>query len=74
MRSLYQCGNARVNGDKVACSEGHKLSARKDGSIDLEQVALGERPLEFGVCQGCADYDHFGDPVAREDRGWLNAS
>jgi hypothetical protein len=73
MRSLYQCGNARCQGKLIACSEGHPLSPRKDGTIDTIRLVRGE-PLEFKICQECADYDHMGDPVPKEERGWLNAS
>jgi len=71
MRSLWQCGNARCQGDKVACAAGHKLSQRKDGTIDTLRAARGDT-LEFGICQRCSDYDHFGDPIPAEERGWLN--
>jgi hypothetical protein len=69
MRSLYQCGNARVRGDKIECACGHSLSARKDG-IPTEQLAKGD-PLEFKICQDCSDYDHMGNAVRKADRGWL---
>ena len=70
MRSLYQCGNAKVAAANIHCSKGHILSARKDGDMDSIRLAHGDA-LELGICQSCKDYDEMGEPVLREDRGWL---
>ena len=70
MRSLYQCGRARVLGEDIKCSAGHKLSARKNGGVAVIRAVRGDT-LELGICQHCADYDHMGDSVLKEDRGWL---
>jgi len=72
-RSLYQCFCAQVRGDRIKCSEGHALDARKkDGGVNIEMLARGA-PLEFTVCQSCGDYNEMGPPVDREDRGWQKA-
>jgi len=70
MVSLYQCGNAKVTGTQIKCSAGHILSARRDGCLDTIRLARGDA-LELGICQSCHDLDLNGDPVLKEDRGWL---
>jgi hypothetical protein len=70
-RSLYQCFNARVKGDKIYCAKGWPLGVRKDGTADLIRLIRGES-LELSICQDCVDFDSMGDPVAPEDRGWIN--
>ena len=70
-RSLYQCFNARVKIDKIYCAKGWPLGNRKDGTIDLLRLMRGE-PLVCSGCQECGDFDSMGDPVATEDRGWID--
>lgn len=68
-RSLYQCFNAKVLGDKMYCSKRHSLGNTQDGTINLLRLQRGS-PLELTVCQKCLDYDYMGEPVTKEDRGW----
>lgn len=71
-RSLYQCANAKVLGDKIYCDKGHSfipnLSFRDTISINL--LARG-KPLEYKVCQDCPDYVELGPPIPKEERGWV---
>lgn len=67
--SLYQCGNARVRGDRIYCAARHPLSFREDGTIDIIRLQLG-MPLVMTICQGCADLDYLSDNVPRGERGW----
>ena len=69
-RSLYMCSNAKVKG-VIKCREGHPLSRFKDGNLPIINLARGE-PLELTICQDCLDYDEMGEPVEKEDRGWIN--
>ena len=70
-RSLYQCFQAKVLGDRIRCDKGHSLARTKgDGTIDIVQLMRGG-PLELTVCQECPDFSSMGGPVAPEDRGWL---
>jgi hypothetical protein len=66
-RSLYQCFNARVSGEKIYCAKGHLLGDK--GVLHIRALVRG-KPLELSVCQTCSDYDEMGPPVAKEDRGW----
>ena len=69
-RSLYQCFNTKVLGDRIRCAKGHALSkTRGDGTIGVVQLARGE-PLELTVCQMCPDYDEMGPPIPAHQRGW----
>jgi len=69
-RSLYQCFQAKVKGDRIFCAKGHDLS-KMTGDIAVTRLVRGE-PLELAVCQDCNDYDEMGGPVAPEDRGWAH--
>jgi hypothetical protein len=69
-RSLYQCFNARVKGNRIYCSKGYKISRANDGTISVVRLARGA-PLQLEICQDCADYDEMGPPVPKEERGWL---
>ena len=70
-RTLYECSQARVYGDRIRCSKGHPLLTRtEDGGIAIRRLARGE-PLAYSICQGCPDFDSMGPPVAEEERGWL---
>jgi hypothetical protein len=68
-RSLYQCYHARCRGAQIACSRGHALGS-KDGTVSILRLARGE-PLVYRACQGCKDYGEMGNPVDKEDRGWV---
>ncbi len=69
-RSLYQCYNAKVKGDEIACNEGHPLSGKvKGGVIGIRKLMRGS-PLEIAIYQKCLDYDEIGSPVSMRDRGW----
>ena len=69
-RSLYQCSNAKVCGDRIKCSKGRFLGAAKDGSLSITALLRGA-PLEAVSCQACPEYEEMGDPVEKGDRGWL---
>ena len=69
MRTLYQCGNARVYGERVYCTALFDLSSTS-GGISISRLKAGE-PLELVACQKCPDYDRLGGPVKKEDRGWI---
>ena len=71
-RSLYQCFNAKVQGETISCSRGHFLTkASVTGSISTKRLQRGE-PLELTVCQACEAYDEMGPPIPAGERGWLN--
>jgi|GEM_PF-2946663 len=71
-RSLYQCFQAKVLGDRIRCAKGHSLARmNKQGTIPVLRLARGE-PLELAVCQNCNAYNEMGGPVAPEDRGWVH--
>jgi len=72
-RSLYECFNARVKGDKIYCARGHKLSLRSDGMIDIKRLERGVA-LVLSVCQDCPDFDSMGEPVPKEERGWVQSA
>ena len=72
MRTLYECLNARVTGQRIQCRCGHKLSLKStDGGIDVIRLARGE-PLTFSICQACRDFEYIGPPIEKEERGWVN--
>ena len=68
-RSLYQCLNAKVRGEKIVCSAGHELSYGRGSAPSLLTLARGA-PLELSCCQNCEDYDEMGPPVPAGERGW----
>ncbi len=72
VRSLYQCGNARVMDDHIYCKKTHSLgtNAGKNGTIDIRAVAKG-RPLQVRACQFCTDFDEMGSDLPAEERGWI---
>ena len=71
-RSLYECFNARGKDSRIRCSKGYSLMVKtEDGGVDIGRLANG-RPLAYGVCQNCPDFDFMGPPIPREERGWLN--
>lgn len=72
LRTLYECSNTRVKGNRIRCSRGHQLIERtEDGSIDARRLARGE-PMAYRVCQDCPDFDSMGPPVPPHERGWIN--
>lgn len=71
MRTLYECINARVTGDRINCRCGHPFSLKSaDGSIDARRLARGE-PLTLNICQVCGDFECIGPPIPEEERGWI---
>jgi len=71
MRSLYQCLNAKVTGNRIACSCGKILNPNsKDGGFSSGKLARG-KPLEMMVCQDCKEYDDMGPPIPENERGWV---
>ncbi|MBN2238674.1 MAG: hypothetical protein JW712_02785 [Dehalococcoidales bacterium] len=71
-RTLYECSNARVKGDRIYCAKGHRfLSKSQDGGVGIGRLASGKQ-LAFQVCQSCPDFDEMGPPVPVKERGWLN--
>ena len=70
-RTLYDCFNAKVLGDRIACSKGHKLGAFSEDSKHIRALIRG-KPLALSVCQDCPDFDQMdGGPVLPQDRGWF---
>lgn len=52
----YDCQNARVRGERVYCSAGHRLVASSlDGSMYLLAVLRGRTST---VCRTCRDFDN----------------
>jgi len=69
--SLYECGNARVSGEKIYCAKGHTLDTKSiDGMVNIQRLARGAA-LIFTSCKGCEDLDCIGKPIPKEERGWL---
>ena len=70
--TLYECSNARVRGDRICCSQGHRLLPKSaDGCIGIGRLARGNQ-LAFQVCQNCPDFDRMGQPVPQEEKGWFS--
>ena len=69
-RTLYDCLYAKVEGDRIRCSEGQRLSNRKDGTVGIMRLAKGSR-LTMHICQQCDAFESMGPPVPSEERGWL---
>jgi hypothetical protein len=67
-RSLYQCSNARVLGEKIYCKAGHELF-KVGGRTPMLRLQRGA-PLELVVCQGCKEFSFMGEPVPPKERGW----
>jgi hypothetical protein len=63
-RSLYECFNARVKGKQIYCRKGHHLP-----NSSLGPLRRGD-PMEYKICQDCADFSRMGKPVASIHRGW----
>ncbi len=64
-RSLYQCFNAKVKGEKVSCAKEHDIGLNR-----YRALSRGA-PLIITQCQTCLDYDEMGEPVEKADRGWV---
>jgi len=70
-RSLYDCFQAKVKGDRIYCTKGHKFETSPDGSSAISRLVRGQ-PLEFTTCQDCPDFEQMdGGKVLKEDRGWM---
>lgn len=67
-RTLYQCLNAKVQGEHICCSKGYSFPAI-GGCLKLLRLQRGD-VLALGVCQKCPDYDEMGPPIPKEERGW----
>ncbi len=71
-KTLYECSQARVKGERIYCNNGYQLSPQPgDGTLDIRHLVEG-KPLAPKVCQQCGDFDRMGPPVTEEERGWLN--
>lgn len=68
-RTLYQCLNARVQGNDIRCRKGHPFP-NFGNKISTLRLARGDA-LQLSICQECNDYDHMGEPIIKEERGWL---
>lgn len=68
-RSLYQCLNAKVKGDRIYCAKGHPIGRANDGTVPLVSLVRGAS-LQRTICQDCSDYDEMGPPIPKEERGW----
>jgi hypothetical protein len=56
MRTLYDCFNAKVKGNRIYCKKGYRLNKQcKDGSIGVEKLYRGS-PLVYVECQECLDF------------------
>ncbi len=71
--SLYDCMNARVNGNQIHCAEGYQLGnvsihKKRDG-VNIERLMRGE-PLVFKVCQLCPKFEGFDGYLNENDKGW----
>ena len=69
-RSLYQCFNTKVKGEKLYCSKGHEFPILK---TSIQALARGA-PLIFSCCQNCEDYDEMGPPIPANERGWAKTA
>jgi hypothetical protein len=69
--TLYECGWAKVKGQRIYCSRGIALSQQGDGSLDLQYLAEGYS-LILVVCQGCSEFKRIGPPIVEKERGWQN--
>jgi len=70
-RTLYECGRAKVKGQRIYCSQGMALSREGDGSLDIKYLAEGHS-LIMAVCQNCTEFARLGQPVAEKERGGQN--
>lgn len=69
-RTLYECSNALVNGERIKCRNCHPFSLKsEDGGIEVRRLAAGE-PLALNICQACGDFARMGPPIPEEARGW----
>ena len=66
--SLYECFNAKVDGDKIHCAKGHQLGIKKQ-SMGINPLIRGAS-LRLAVCQNCNDFEPMGGPVPAGERGW----
>ncbi len=70
-KTLYECSQARVKGERIYCNKGYPLSPQPgDGHVDFQHLAEG-KPLAPRICQQCINFDRIGPPVPEEERGWL---
>ncbi len=67
--SLYECFNAKVSKRKIYCVKGHHLGGTPTGTKNILALKRGE-PLICETCQDCQDYEHIGEHISPEDRGW----
>jgi hypothetical protein len=65
MRSLYECGKAKVTTDglMIHCLEGGFKP------LPIAFMAQGVL-LELEACQDCDKFKRIGPPVPEEERGW----
>lgn len=69
-RTLYDCSHARVQGKRIYCDRGFRLSPKSfDGSVNIGRLIVGE-PLALNVCQQCREFDSMGPPLPEHERGW----
>jgi len=52
------------------CVKGHKLGRGIFPQVGTYMVALG-KPLEVLACQDCPDFDKMGEPLKKNERGWI---
>jgi len=69
-RSLYQCFQAKVKGDRLVCASGHSIGS-KDGSLPIVKLQRGDA-LELSACRDCPDYNEMGPSLPPEERGWVS--
>lgn len=65
MRSLYECGNARVT------TNGMSIHCREEGFKPLPISFLAQGGLlELEACQDCDGFKKIGPPIPDGERGW----
>ena len=60
MITLNDCFNAKIKGEYIICSKGHKLG---QGEITASRR---EQPLVCRICQECLDFEPFDIPYKKE--------
>ncbi len=70
-KTLYECSQARVKGERIYCNNGYLLSPQLgDGTLHIRHLAEGKQ-LAPKVCQQCGDFDSMGPPIPEEEKGWI---
>ena len=65
---LYQCLNAKTDGEIIYCSEGHPIKDK--GDIFYYSDLQEGRALYSKTCIDCTDLIYMGTEIRKEERGW----